>query len=339
MRKSTIRLIVRNGVLFMPQGGYDARFGPVQDRASIILYRTPAATFEAIGFPLADVPGPLTSQVKLALALRDEYQCNPFMGSSAVIRLPDGSVFDYAAVLAANPSACGTWALKPGVEVDGGMPPLLPNISLDPSSPDHVIREMCRLWSFAKADTRLTLADKKRLRMRLLIELNAYEVWQRSHASLVGQPLRWAPPEPPVSEDSLPRTDLYLALPASGRPSIHVFAGPSGFTCRTVHPRIEGVALSQRLDLVPEAVKPFLTSWHRQYPCVNWYGLDELKADTLWAALDIGGLSIARAIKRYVGEAAQVIYSKPHMDPFFDYESFRELASTGEATVLEPRRT
>lgn len=339
MRKSTIRLIVKNGVLFMPQGGHEAGYGQVRDRACILLYRTPAATFESIGFPLSDVAGPLTSQVKLALALRDEYACNPFMGPSDVIRLPDGSVFDYAAVLAANPSACGTWALKPDPEALGGMHPLLPNVFLDPTSSDRVIREMCRLWSLAKADTRLTLADKRRLRTHLLTELNTYEVWQRRHASLVGQPLRWVPPEPPVSEDSLPRADLYLALPASGRPSIHVFAGPSGFTCRTVHPRIEGVALSQRPDLVPETVKPFLTSWHRQYPCVNWYGLDELKAETQWAALDIGGLSIARAIKRYVGDAAQVIYSKPHMDPFFDYESFREISSTGEATVLEPRRT
>jgi len=338
MRKSTIRLIVKNGVLFMPQGGYHTGYGPVGDRASILLYRTPAATFEAIGFPLSDVPGPLTSQVKLALALRDEYVCNPFMGVSDVIRLPDGSVFDYAAVLAANPNACGTWALKPGVEVDGGMPPLLPNISLDPTSSDRVIREMCRLWSLAKADTRLTLVDKKRLRMRLLIELNAYEVWQRSHASLVGQPLRWAPPEPPVSEETLPHAELYLGLPVESRPSIHVFAGPSGFTCRTVHPRIEGVALSQRPDLVPETVKPFLSSWRVHYSCTTWYGSRDSDSNTLWAALDIGGLSIARAIKRYVGEAAQIIYSKPHMDPFFDYESFREISSTGEAIVLEPRR-
>lgn len=339
MRKSTIRLIVKNGVLFMPQGGYHTSYRPVGDRASILLYRTPAATFEAIGFPLADVPGPLTSQVKLALALRDECQCNPFMGSSAVIRLPDGSVFDYAAVLAANPNACGTWALKPGVEVAGGVPPLLPNISLDPTSPDHVIREMCRLWSFARADTRLTLADKRRLRLRLLIELNAYEVWQRSHASLVGQPLRWAPPEPPVSDETLPRADLYLALPAGSRPSIHVFAGPSGFTCRISYPRIEGIAQSQRPALIPAAVKPFLTSWRLHYSRVTWYGPTDGDANTLWVALDIGGMSIARAIKRYVGDAAQVIYSKPHMDPFFDYESFREIASTGEATVLEPRRT
>jgi hypothetical protein len=335
MRKSTIRLIVKNGVLFMPHGGWDQRYEEAGERESIILYRTPAATFEAIGFPLADSPATLSSQIKLALALRDELQCNPFMGPADVIRLPDGSVFDFEAVLAANPRACGTWALKPGVETVDGVPPLLPNISLDPTSSDAVIRELCRLWSLAKTDANLTLADKRRLRMRLLIELNAYEVWQRRHASLVGQPLRWVPPEPPVTEETLPGADLYRALSAGSGPSIHVYAGRSGFTCRTLHPRIEGAPLSVRPDLVPESVKPFLTSWRMQYRQVTWPGPDDNDVCTLWAALDIGGMSIARAIKRYVGDAAQVIYSKPHMDPFFDYESFREIGAAGAAVVLE----
>jgi hypothetical protein len=337
MRKSTIRLIVKNGVLFMPHGGWDHRYEEAGERASIILYRTPAATFEAIGFPLADSPATVSSQIKLALALRDELQCNPYMGPSDVIRLPDGSVFDFEAVLAANSRACGTWALKPGVETVDGVPPLLPNISLDPTSSDAVIRELCRLWSLAKADANLTLADKTRLRMRLLIELNAYEVWQRRHASLVGQPLRWVPPEPPVSEETLPRADMYLALPVDSRPSIHAFAGPSGFTRRILHPRIDGVPLGLRPDLVPESVKPFLTSWRTQYRQVTWSGPDDNDVCTLWAALDIGGMSIARAIKRYVGDAAQVIYSKPHMDPFFDYESFREIGPSGQAIVLDRR--
>jgi hypothetical protein len=48
-----------------------------------------------------------------------------------------------------------------------------------------------------------------------------------------------------------------------------------------------------------------------------------------------GSPSIARAVKRYVGDAARVVYSKPDEDPFCRYESFREFRSTLEVVIHE----
>lgn len=329
----SLKLVVKDGVLFLPIGGCDDQFEP-SDQPTPVLYQAPSGAFESIGFPLANDGSPISSELKLAIALRNEFVCNPYLTASDVIRLPDGTVFEFGTVLAAHGLPSPTVAHEMEAGVSSGYPRLRVQLAL--SSQDPVHQEMCRLWAIVKSDAQLTTLDRRRLRQRILSELNLYELWQRRFASYHGQPVRWTPPQPPASSAKLPLADMYLPLPPDKRPTVHVYADSIGFTCKTHRTRIDGASAGLESSLVPQNVTPYLVDWRPEYKRLSWYDPSNDDPGTMWIALDIGGMSIARAVKRYVGDAARVIYSKPHMDPYFDYESFREIRCSS-VVVLERR--
>lgn len=84
---TTIRLVVQGGKLYFPSA----------DPA--LLYRTyPAGDIDTCPWPFD--PGNTELAYRLAIALYDERESNDEFPTSAVIELPDGTVFDFDTVLA-----------------------------------------------------------------------------------------------------------------------------------------------------------------------------------------------------------------------------------------------
>jgi hypothetical protein len=107
-----IQLIAIKGTLYFPYGG-DKLFGDspkwdCPDVPSMLIKVYAAGDCDTIPWPL--VPGPYSSttveglEQRLACALYDERETNAFFPDDAKIALPDGTVFDFEAVIA-NASA------------------------------------------------------------------------------------------------------------------------------------------------------------------------------------------------------------------------------------------
>lgn len=99
----TIRLVVKNNALYFPCGGTNYDANPVKfdcpDTASLLIRRYDTGDCDTIPFPLPKRKMPEIRK-RLARALYDERECNSFFPSDAVIELPDGTVFDFEAILA-----------------------------------------------------------------------------------------------------------------------------------------------------------------------------------------------------------------------------------------------
>ncbi len=91
----TIRLIARHGCLWFPQGG---GFDESPDEPSMLMKTYAAGDMDSIPWPelvTADEPLRRTLRERLARALYDERECNPFFANEARIELPDGTPFDF----------------------------------------------------------------------------------------------------------------------------------------------------------------------------------------------------------------------------------------------------
>jgi hypothetical protein len=100
---TTIRLIVEHNRLSFPFGGtdFDAPGCPTsRDVSSILARRYDDGDFDTIPYPF---PKRKAAELRkrLALALYDERECNDFFPRDAVIELPDGTVFDFDAIITA----------------------------------------------------------------------------------------------------------------------------------------------------------------------------------------------------------------------------------------------
>lgn len=93
-----IQLIAKNGRLYFPQGGLDDNGNEVADQPSLLLVRYAAGDCDTVPWPL--VPAPYNGTTveglvqRLACALYDERECNPFFTPNAKILLPDGELFN-----------------------------------------------------------------------------------------------------------------------------------------------------------------------------------------------------------------------------------------------------
>ena len=104
MNPITIRLIADEGMLFFPHGGsYGDKAEP-----SLLIRRYDAGDCDTCPWPMASPFASLEKlRSRLALALYDERECNDHFPSCASIELPDGSPFDFDAVLASQPAPKG----------------------------------------------------------------------------------------------------------------------------------------------------------------------------------------------------------------------------------------
>jgi hypothetical protein len=322
----TFRLVVMNGVLHFPHGGsdFDVAFDRLERVPSLLIAQQPKGGHASIPFPLR-IAGDAENLIH---ALQAERECNKFFPDDAIIELPDGTVFDFDVLLHAEPSQSDDTGADQCLLDHLAKHPLDPGLRLDPNSADPVIVEMFRLSTLIDADQTLTSKRRRDLNLRLLIELNAYEAWQRQYASYFRDLSRWTPPAAPMPSGRLPFSDDFMSLQPELRPSIHIFADFGGFTHRTKFPPVDVLPMQRRPSLVPEEICDCMTEWTNEFNRFGWEESRGKFGNMLWVAFDMRGLSIARAVKRYVGDAARVVYSKPNEDPFFLYESYREIQST-----------
>lgn len=91
-----LRLLNRDGTLYFPHGGCGER----EDSPSLLLRRYDAGDVDTIPWPMySDFATKADLEHRLASALYDERECNPFFEFNAVIELPDGTVFEFDEVL------------------------------------------------------------------------------------------------------------------------------------------------------------------------------------------------------------------------------------------------
>jgi hypothetical protein len=217
-----------------------------------------------------------------------------YFPDDAIIEMPDGTEFDFESIVAANPSTHEKERVDPGLATYVATNPLDPDLSLDPASADPVIREMYRLSTLIEADQALTAARQEELKLRLLIELNAYEAWQRQYASYFREPRRWTPPAAPVPSGTLPFSEIFLSLPLEQRPSIHIFADFSGFTHREKFPVVDSLPRKSGPSLVPHEIDEYMNEWTREFHKFGWDDFRSKPGSMLWVAFDMRGVSIPR---------------------------------------------
>jgi len=107
MKTSNIQLIAIDGLLYFPYGGSDFIGDKPRwdcpDVPSLLMKIYTEGDCDTIPWPL--VPHPYTSATveslerRLASALYDERESNPFFPFDATIALPDGTIFDFDAVI------------------------------------------------------------------------------------------------------------------------------------------------------------------------------------------------------------------------------------------------
>ncbi len=100
----TFRLVVEFGALYFPHGGNDFDAEPPKyddfDTPNLLVRLYEAGDRDTIPWPLSRSAAKRAKQLKnLAHALFDERECNAFFPVDAVIELPDGSVFDFDALV------------------------------------------------------------------------------------------------------------------------------------------------------------------------------------------------------------------------------------------------
>ena len=101
MPRPVIRLVVKyDNMLAFPHGGnnYDGESPEYEDFDTPVLLVClyDAGDRDSIPFPLRGD----ADHRNLARALFDERECNPFFPVDAIIELPDGTVFDFDALVA-----------------------------------------------------------------------------------------------------------------------------------------------------------------------------------------------------------------------------------------------
>lgn len=98
------RLVVKYDRLAFPHGGSNIDVEPAKyddfDTPALLVRLYDAGDRDTIPWPLSSSADRRAKQLKnLAHALFDERECNKYFPSDAVIELPDGSVFDFDALV------------------------------------------------------------------------------------------------------------------------------------------------------------------------------------------------------------------------------------------------
>jgi hypothetical protein len=96
-----VRLIVKNNVLYFPFGGTDfdkPGYPASADLPSILFRQYDSGDRDSVPYPF---PKRKAAELRkrLALALFDERECNDLFPRDAVIELPDGTEFDFDALV------------------------------------------------------------------------------------------------------------------------------------------------------------------------------------------------------------------------------------------------
>lgn len=98
---TTIRLVVDEySSLQFPFGGVNDDFESDANTPATLMYYYEAGDVDSFVFPLSRNEYMTDVERKLARALFDERESNPFFPTDAVIELPDGTVFDFDSILA-----------------------------------------------------------------------------------------------------------------------------------------------------------------------------------------------------------------------------------------------
>lgn len=100
----TFRLVVKYDRLAFPHGGSNIDVEPAKyddfDTPALLVRLYDAGDRDTIPWPLSRSAAKRAKQLKnLAHALFDERECNAFFPVDAVIELPDGSLFDFDALV------------------------------------------------------------------------------------------------------------------------------------------------------------------------------------------------------------------------------------------------
>lgn len=214
-------------------------------------------------------------------------------------------------------------------------------MSPDPKSADIVIREIARLKGLIESDPRATPEQREGLLQRLDVEHQSYLAWLQRYASYFRNQRAWKLELAPMPSQKRQREEQSLASFSGERPGVEVFADFGGFTHRITYPK----GLTRTSDprgsiesMIPGSVYEFMEEWTSEFHRHAWDDAMRGKHGTmLWVPFDIQGMSIARAIKLNVGEAARVFYLKPSEDPFACYDYARELLMNGEVPSDEFR--
>lgn len=97
---TTIRLIALADMLYFPKGG---NFGDEPDAPSLLVFLYPAGDADTVPWPMvSEFASQEQLRNRLARALFDERETNPYFPDDAVIELPDGTVFDFDTQLATH---------------------------------------------------------------------------------------------------------------------------------------------------------------------------------------------------------------------------------------------
>lgn len=98
---TTIRLVLSaDNALQFPSGGVNDDFESDANTPSTLMYFYDAGDHDSFAFPLSANKYMTDVERKLARALFDQRESNPFFPTDAVIELPDGTVFDFDSILA-----------------------------------------------------------------------------------------------------------------------------------------------------------------------------------------------------------------------------------------------
>jgi hypothetical protein len=207
-------------------------------------------------------------------------------------------------------------------------------VSVEPNSDDVVIREIARLKCLIESDTTAPRRVRIKLLERLAVERASYEAWTNRYASYFKEPRNWMPDLAPMPSETRRSVTRDPQPPTAELPRVEVFADFGGFSHRISYPKGVNASNSPRdiASMIHESLYAYMEQWAREFHRNAWDDAMCGKHGTmLWVPFDIQGMSIARAIKQCVCDAARVFYLKPSEDPFACYDYARELLSHGAA--------
>lgn len=101
----TIRLVIDHGFLSFPHGGMFSHDGETlwddPNTPSMLIHRYAAGDVDAFRWPLVsdEFSSYRSKLARLASALYDERETNPYFPADALIELPDGTPFDFDQLL------------------------------------------------------------------------------------------------------------------------------------------------------------------------------------------------------------------------------------------------
>jgi hypothetical protein len=198
---------------------------------------------------------------------------------------------------------------------------------------DIVIREIARLKRQIESDVATPARVRNLLLSRLAVEHDSYLAWLKRYASYFREPVTYSPELAPNPKKRRAAQPSEPDITPADAPRVVVFADFAGFTHRVTSSsgsfNLEEIRHIE--SLITNEIYDYMYRWTDEFHRYAWDDAMRGQHGTmLWVQFDIQGMSIARAIKRCVGNAARVFYLKPSEDPFAHYDYAREILSKGE---------